>query len=142
MLFRSGSFRGNIGPAQLDWLKEDVAKAGRMPLCVLTHIPLLTTAPKLLNYSGDAVGRIIVANSGAVTEILDKGNLKLVLQGHTHICETVEYKGAKFITSGAVSGNWWKGERLGFAEGYAVLRVQGEEVKWEYRSFGFKADPV
>ena len=138
----AGSFRGNIGPDQLEWLKNDVAKAARMPLCVLTHIPILSAAPKILNYSGDAMDRIIIANGGTVAEILGKGNLKVVLQGHTHICETVHYKGAQFITSGAVSGNWWKGERLGFAEGYGVLRVRGEEVKWEYRTFGFKANPA
>ncbi len=46
------------------------------------------------------------------------------------------------MASPARSGNWWKGERLGFAEGYGVLRVRGEEVKWEYRTFGFKADPA
>ena len=54
-----------------------------MPLCVLTHIPILSAAPKILNYSGDAMDRIIVANGSAVAEVLDKGNLKLVLQGHT-----------------------------------------------------------
>jgi 3',5'-cyclic AMP phosphodiesterase CpdA len=138
----AGSFRGNIGAEQLAWLQSEVTKAGRMPLCVLTHIPLLSAAPKILNAGADTVDRILVANSGAVIEILSQGNLKLVLQGHTHICETVEYKGAKYITSGAVSGNWWRGQRLGFSEGYGLLRVRGEEVSWEYRTFGFQADPA
>jgi predicted phosphodiesterase len=66
--------------------------------------------------------------------------LRAVLQGHTHIRENVTYDGCQFITSGAVCGNWWKGARLGHPEGFAVVTVSGEgDVRWEYRTYGFKA---
>jgi Icc protein len=64
---------------------------------------------------------IIVQNSAEVVSLLEKYTVKLGLQSHTHINERVNWKGIDFTTTGAVSGNWWKGPRLGFPEGYAVL---------------------
>jgi 3',5'-cyclic AMP phosphodiesterase CpdA len=134
-----GSFRGAVDSEQLAWLKTDVAKASGMPTVALVHIPLLSAAPKILNYSGPATDRIIVSNANDVLEVLFKTDLKMVLQGHTHICEKVEYKGCQFITSGAVSGNWWKGERLGFKEGYGIVQVADGKATWSYHNYGFQA---
>jgi Icc protein len=39
----------------------------------------------------------------------------------------------------AVSGNWWKGPRLGRPEGFAVLTVTGGEISWRYETYGFQA---
>ena len=65
--------------------------------------------------------------------------LKAVLQGHTHVREVVEYNGCRYITPGAVCGNWWKGAFKGSPEGFAVLKVRGEEIACEFRSYGWQA---
>lgn len=135
----AGGYRGFIDAAQLDWLKADLAKAGKAPTIVLTHIPLLSGAANILGLPVTKTDEILVANAREVTDAFAAGNVKMVLQGHTHICEKVEYHGVQYITSGAVCGNWWKGIRLGFPEGYGVIRVAGEQAVWEYRSYGFKA---
>lgn len=134
-----GSFRGMVDAEQLAWLETDVQKAKGKPTVALVHIPLLSAAPKILNYSGPATDRIIVANANDVLAILFKTDLRMVLQGHTHICEKVEYKGCQFITSGAVSGNWWKGDRLGFKEGYGIIEVANGQATWSYKTYGFQA---
>lgn len=133
-----GGYRGAVDSEQLNWLKADISKAGNAPTVVLTHIPLLTAAVPILGFK-ENMDSLIVSNAKEVIEILAAGNVKMVLQGHTHICETVDYKGCQYITSGAVCGNWWKGQRLGFSEGYGVIHVRGDRAEWSYRSYGFQA---
>ena len=50
----------------------------------------------------------------------------------------MNWKGVDFITTRAVSGNGWKGPRLGFPEGYAVLDVSGDKVSWRFKSYGWQ----
>ena len=74
--------------------------------------------------------------------ILQQNKVKLVLAGHLHINETFTYKGIEYSTVGAVSGNWWKGARDGFEEGYARLEFRGDQVSWEYVDYGWEAQPA
>ncbi len=83
----------------------------------------------------------LVTNAREVLEILWPYHPKLVLQGHTHIRESVTYNGCQFVTSGAVCGNWWKGSREGHPEGFGVLTVRGGKIDWRYETYGFVADP-
>ncbi len=132
-------FFGEIDAAQVDWLKSDLAKVGaRTPIVVMTHIGLATAAASLIG-NHEAPGSWEVFNSVEVLELFAQHNLKAVLQGHSHIRENITYKGCQFITSGAVSGNWWKGLRNGHPEGFAVLTVQGDQISWEYKTYGWKA---
>jgi predicted phosphodiesterase len=64
--------------------------------------------------------------------------VKAVLQGHTHIIENIEYQGCQYITSGAVSGGWWRGDRNGNQPGYGVLTVTGDRISWVYKTYGWK----
>jgi hypothetical protein len=68
--------------------------------------------------------------------------VKLVLAGHLHVNETFVYKGIEYSTVGAVSGNWWKGARDGFEEGYGRLEFRGDQVSWEYVDYGWDAVPA
>lgn len=135
------TYEGRVDDAQFDWLKHDLEKIGRKtPIVVVTHIPL-ATAFGLFPFPDQPELRpvLTVANARQVLALFEGYNLKAVLQGHTHIAEKVEHRGALFVTSGAVCGNWWKGEHYGTKEGYAVLTVKGEAISWEYRTYGWNA---
>ena len=69
-------------------------------------------------------------------------NVLGVLQGHTHVNERVEWQGVPYITSGAVSGNWWKGIHLGTPEGFTVCTVRDGKLLTRYQTYGFHADPA
>jgi Icc protein len=62
-----------------------------------------------------------------------------VLQGHTHVNETVIWKGVPYITSGAVCGNWWRGSRLGVSEGFTVVELANGKMMTRYETYGFKS---
>lgn len=132
---------GHIDDDQLTWLKNDLEKTGTSkPIVIVTHIALLSAMPQTVLAPGASTAGVLITNVREVREVLKPYKVKAVLQGHTHVCERVEYQGTQYITSGAVSGNWWKGARFGFPEGFAVLTVKGEEVSWRYETYGWKAD--
>lgn len=136
-----GGYVGGFDADQLNWMKSDLAKTGKTaPVIVLTHIPLVSAAAQILN-AGSRWQGVLIRNAREVLDVLWQYNTRMVLQGHTHIVENVEYNGCQFITSGAVCGNWWKGKRLTHAEGYGLIEVANGNFTWSYRTYGFVADP-
>jgi 3',5'-cyclic-AMP phosphodiesterase len=78
---------------------------------------------------------LVVENAREVVDLLLKYNTKALLQGHTHICEKAQYKGCQFVTTGAVCGDWWKGPRLGFPNGFRVATAAGGTIEFEYVAY-------
>ena len=135
-----GGFQGRVDDLQLEWLRGELASIGtKTPLVVTTHVPLVSGVLQIVPDPGAKPANYLVTNARQVLEVLAPYRLKAVLQGHTHIRETVIYNGCQFITSGAVCGNWWKGARLGHPEGFGVLTVKGDEISWRYETYGFAA---
>ena len=136
----AGGFEGRVDEQQIDWLRAELASIGtNTPLVVTTHVPFVSGVLQIVPDPGATPANYLVANARQVLEVLAPYRLKAVLQGHTHIRETVIYNGCQFITSGAVCGNWWKGARLGHPEGFGVLKVKGDEISWRYETYGFAA---
>lgn len=135
-LTRDRLYLGEIDEEQIDWLRGDLAAAGKAtPVVVVTHIPLSTGVLQWMMPKHDH-RRIVVNNAAEVLELLHQYNVKAVLQGHTHICETLQYRGCQYITSGSVCGESWKGPKWGVhPEGFGVLRVDGESIGWSYRTY-------
>ena len=134
-------YEGRVDQAQLDWLKSDLGGLiPSTPIIVSVHIPLVTAfysyvpAPKHHGLS--------VINAYEVIALFEGHNVLGVLQGHTHINEKVMWKGVPYITSGAVSGNWWHGTRMGTPEGFTVVRVEQGKLSTTYETYGFRSvDP-
>ncbi len=117
-----------------------MAKAGKnKPVAISTHIPLLSVGSQIMTgpTKGFEKGSIIT-NADEVIKILEQFNVKLVLQGHLHFLEDINYNGIHYITGGAVSSNWWKGPRYGMEEGFLKIDVAGEKFEWEYVDFGWE----
>ncbi|HEX2466310.1 MAG TPA: metallophosphoesterase [Thermoanaerobaculia bacterium] len=137
--------RGYIGwvdDEQLVWLEDDLAASAK-PTVVFTHVPLWSNYIEINRGIADPIPRgVAIVNAHKVAPILQKNKVKLVLAGHLHINETFTYKGIEYSTVGAVSGNWWKGARDGFEEGYARLEFRGDQVSWEYVDYGWEAQPA
>ena len=133
---------GGVDDQQLDWLKSDLARAGKQtPIIAVTHIPLVTGMLQIFPNAWKSPASLVVTNVREVLSLFAPYNVKAVLQGHTHVNETVNYKGCQYITTGAVSGNWWKGAHLGHPEGFGVVTVRDGDVHWRYETYGFQAVP-
>jgi 3',5'-cyclic AMP phosphodiesterase CpdA len=139
----SSGYTGHILDDQLAWIASDLAKLpAKMPVIVTTHIPLVTAFESYEKQPANhrsARGSLSINNSEEVIKIFDQHNIVGVLQGHTHVWETVTWHGVPYVTGGAVCGNWWKGTRMGTPEGYTVVRVANGKMDVRYETYGFKA---
>jgi 3',5'-cyclic-AMP phosphodiesterase len=138
-------WEGRVDDAQLQWLVADLQGVPTAtPIIVIIHVPLVTG---FLGYSPKPTGRqkdntYSVENSPDVLALFEKHNVIAVLQGHLHVNELVHYKNCDFMTSGAVCGNWWRGPRMGFPEGFSVVSLRDGKISTRYETYGFiSVDP-
>ena len=144
-------FDAMIDPAQIAWLKSDLAALPPgTPIIVACHVPIVSAAPQYTP-PGDKAAKaqayqaltnlhqFLLGNAREVTDCFEGHHVIAVLQGHTHINETVFWRDVPYITSGAVSGNWWHGSRWGTPEGFTVLELSGGVPKWHYETYGWKS---
>ncbi len=138
-------YEGRIDAEQLAWLAADLgALPAGTPIVLVSHIPLVTA------YNGYAPPpqpaprhhKNSVVNGYEVIALLAGHNVLGVLQGHTHVNETVLWRDVPYVTCGAVSGNWWHGTHLGTPEGFTVVRVEENRLSTRYVTYGFRSvDP-
>ncbi len=139
------AYEGRVDVEQLTWLKNDLnTLPASAPVIVSVHIPLVTAFGSYVPQPAAPPKHhgMSVANSSEVIALFEGHNVLGVLQGHTHINETVVWKGVPYFTSGAVSGNWWRGTRMGTPEGFTVVEVKGGKLSTRYETYGFRSiDP-
>ena len=115
-----------------------------MPIILVSHIPIVTAydeyAPPARPVPRHRKNSVV--NGYEVIALLAGCNVLEVLQGHTHVNETVLWQGVAYLTCGALSGNWWHGTHLGTPEGFTVVRVENNRLSACYMSYGFRSiDP-
>jgi 3',5'-cyclic-AMP phosphodiesterase len=144
------TWTGEVGEKQRAWLRADLERTGRTtPVIVITHVPLVTGAVSYVTRAewlqktpnvGSLVNTLMVTDAAQVIDILLDYRVRAVLQGHIHVNEEILFRGLRFITSGAVCGNWWRGTRAGSAEGYSIVTLGPEAtVTMQYRTYGFRS---
>jgi hypothetical protein len=134
-------YLGHIDATQLQWLEQDLAMVedGRT-VVVLAHIPPLSTAYARRGESSPSVRGMIV-NRTALYELLDPFDAHIIT-GHVHENEHRYEAGPHEHVVGTTCGAWWTGPICydGTPRGYAVYEVNGESVRWRYKSTGRNAD--
>lgn len=143
-----GNYVGNFEPEQIAFLRADLAAHAGEPTVIGCHIPAVSVLPALAGLA-KSLGANVRAPSSLVAQdpklfmdtIRDsKAKVKLVLSGHLHHLEQTEVDGIRFINSGAVCGNWWKGPQAGSPEGFTVLDLHSDgRAETNYQTYGWKA---
>ena len=131
-------YHGHVSSEQLAWLQKELSRTpADMPLVIVLHIPLLTAfyqATKGATFG--AQPNRVVTNNMEVLELFRNHNLMLVLQGHLHVSERLQWRGTTFITGGAICARWWRGPWHGTEEGFNVITLQDNRIEWEYIDYG------
>ena len=134
-------YRGWIDAAQLSWLDHELQHIpANQPIILCTHIPFKTS---VLGFMGPVVmpaaGRVRVLNADLVMEKLRGRPVALILQGHVHINERLDWGGSiPCITGGAVCGKWWDGPNMGTNPGVGLIEINPATTKakpligWNY----------
>jgi len=131
------SYSAKIGDEQLEWLRFDLGKHNEMPTVVVMHIAAFCNIGQI---NGDpeirAMSHMVVSDNRSLREILERHNVKAVLQGHSHQIEDYYYNGIWYITSQSVSAAWWGGNWRGFKPGYTVLQLGKDgQIAWKRYEF-------
>jgi 3',5'-cyclic-AMP phosphodiesterase len=130
------SYKAKFGEEQLEWLRFDLGSHYGMPTVVMTHIAAFCHLGQMNGDSKfNAIGHMVVEDTEDFRHIIERHNVKAVLQGHSHVPEDFFYNGIWYITSQSVSAAWWGGNWKGFKPGYTVLTTSGEDLSWERKTF-------
>lgn len=129
-------YKGYVNDIQIEWLKKELLNMNKStPIVIVTHIPLICTW-QFVNG-----GSRTVDNATEVLQLFSDHNLKLVLQGHIHWKEHGFINDRfHFITGGSIAGNGWKGRRHNTKEGFVHIKVNGEDISWEYVDHGWEEE--
>ena len=130
------SYKAAFGDTQLEWLRFDLGRNHDLPTVIVTHISAFCHITQM---NGDAkpnpIGHMVVEDTLKFRQIIERHNVKAVLQGHSHVPEDYYYNGVWYITSQAVSAAWWGGNWKGYLPGYTVLTTDGDSLTWSRKTF-------
>jgi 3',5'-cyclic AMP phosphodiesterase CpdA len=119
---------GKLGDEQFNWLADELnnTPAG-MPVCVLSHIPILSATLMVDDIADNSnkweiLGGDMHTDTGKIISLFyQHPNVKLCLSGHIHLRDKVVYNNVTYLCNGAVSGAWWEGNKRETAPGYGLI---------------------
>lgn len=138
-------YTGKLDPEQRAWLDAELAAIPpTRPVCILTHIPILTACGF---FDGDRLkagqwtipGSWMHEDALALTDLfLKHPNVKACLSGHMHQVERIDFQGVSYICSGAVSAGWWGGKFRQCDYGYSLIDFAPDgTVDFTYGTYGW-----
>jgi 3',5'-cyclic-AMP phosphodiesterase len=128
-----------LGEEQLEWLRFDLGANHSVPTVVVMHIAAFCNMGQI---NGDpaalAMSHMVVQDNRALREILERHNVKAVLQGHSHQVEDFFWNGIWYVTSQSVSAAWWGGNWRGFNPGYTQFFAKDGALSWVRHEFDWE----
>ena len=123
-------YSGKLDDEQYEWLALQLESTPEtMPVCIASHIPILA-ACEFLDGDNETSGNWVVPGAWLHIDarrlwklFWQHPNVRLCLSGHTHQVEDLRYHGVKYLTNGAICGNWWNGPYFDFPPGYVVVTL-------------------
>ncbi|MBQ8501944.1 MAG: calcineurin-like phosphoesterase C-terminal domain-containing protein [Bacteroides sp.] len=136
---RDYQYIGYIDERTYRWLEQDLSFVPKgSPVFVVMHIPSSLSKKLVWNkLCADETNNI-----APLFEML-KGYNAHCISGHTHYNVNVCFNDSLMEhNTAAVCGIWWKSDICmdGTPSGYGVYEVNGNDVKWFYKSAGYPVD--
>jgi len=126
-------FMGRLDEEQYQWLLSEmnmVAVTTNAHVCLLSHIPIMVACGFFSAPDTEASGNWVVPAQMMHIDarrlrdcFVQFPQIQLCLSGHTHQYESLEYLGVRYITGGAVCGNWWNGIYMNFPPAYVMVNL-------------------
>lgn len=133
------NYIGYVPENTFKWLEQDLENVSPDKLIfVFMHIPSALVS----DIADTKFDPDLMANVRQFHELFHGRNTHLI-SGHTHFNLNMEYSESLMEhNTAAACGTWWKTEECmdGAPRGYAVYEVDGNSVKWYYKSSGYDRD--
>lgn len=132
----SGKYIGYLNENQLSWLEKDLSLVPTGSTVIVSlHIPTNTGAARREKRAEGLTN--VVSNRQQLYKILAPYKTH-IMSGHTHYNENWEVENLMEHNHGTVCGAWWTGPVCddGTPAGYGVYEVEGDDLKWYYKSTG------
>jgi 3',5'-cyclic-AMP phosphodiesterase len=131
------TYEPRIGAEQLEWLGRNLGRATGKPTVALTHIAAFCNRGQITGVPDYRAmdGHMVIWDTKELRTVLERHQVKALLQGHSHTIEEYRFNGVWYLTSAAVSGSWWAGDWVGSPPGYTVFRCDGDKLTWEHVTF-------
>lgn len=99
ILEKERNYTQGVDSLQIEWLKNELISTDKgTPLIISIHTPLIN--PHAIT---DPQSRLISGNSESVLNLFREHNLKIVLEGHTHLYMNLFFEGINYISGGSTS---------------------------------------
>lgn len=133
-------YMGYIDERTFRWLQQDLSYVPKGSIVfVMMHIPTqLQKAQQPFAYDYSTIADQTV-NAAALHKVLEGYNTHII-SGHMHYNLNVVYNDSLYEhNTAAACATWWQAPVCldGTPRGYAVYEVEGNSVKWHYKSAGF-----
>ena len=102
------SYLAKLDDEQYEWLGQQLASSGEMPVVIVSHIPIVSAT--IFLYEDTAKERELIVpgacmhldSGGLLGMFKDRPNVKLALSGHMHLIDRVDIRQTSFICDGAL----------------------------------------
>lgn len=136
-------YMGYIDESTFRWLEKDLSYVPKgATVFLMAHIPTQLKAKQgPFSYNYELMGGTTI-NSAALYDVLSDYKVH-ILSGHTHRSHNIEHNENLFEHNiAAASGSWWQLELCtdGTPRGYRVFEVEGDKVRWYYKTAGREKD--
>lgn len=137
-------YKGYLDDEQIEWIKNELLITDKQtPIVISTHIPFITILSQTRGGSMYAnTSELVINNSKEVLDLFAEYNLRLMLQGHLHYFEAINFNNQTlFLTGGAVSARWWRGKtEEGMEEGFVLIKYSNNNFEYEYIDYGWEVE--
>lgn len=116
ILEKERNYSQGVDSMQIEWLKNELQLTDKnTPVIVSIHTPLLN--PHAIK---DSKSQLLSKNSETVLNLFRDHNLKIVLEGHTHLYMNLFFDGVHYISGGSTS----YASDLGNSDGFIMVNVK------------------
>jgi len=99
ILEREKNYTQGVDSVQMEWIRKELVSTDKsVPVVISIHTPLIN--PHAIA-SPDS--QALSANSAAILNLFRDYNLKMVLEGHTHLFMDLFFKGVSYISGGSTA---------------------------------------
>ncbi|TDQ77098.1 calcineurin-like phosphoesterase C-terminal domain-containing protein [Sphingobacterium yanglingense] len=138
-------YNGKITDQQMNWLAKDLETiSSNTPIIVATHIQI-HNAPS----EKGTLPSFRISDGDKLINLFNRFNEVHILTGHTHVNYRVprDNKIMEHNTAAVCATWWWTGNK-GYANnhiapdgspgGYGIWDMNGDKIKWSYKSIGYE----